>query len=307
MNNQLPQLSNCDPPLVTGYIEIPMQFRDSTLVSINKNESHQVFSGGSQLIPKHPGKRGRPRGTVLSEETKTKISVSRKGQKLSPAALAKRLSKRPPQPSESPDVVEWTRVLYFAVRRRRKWLPRNVGLETLRKYAKKLARVGPPSDPDAQGAFHAVLALFFQRHRLDWTEGLSLNKYEALVPDDREKFLRIADCARAAEMIPGPGIEKAKYSLKSFIEIAVQVPVTHAVPFVSYILADRDRKERTVRAIFCQETFDYWKGRLRGLVSDLADPDYAEQIRQKIKTIRGSEEVVLPHDEQIRQKIKTIR
>jgi hypothetical protein len=132
-----------------------------------------------------------------------------------------------------------------------------------------------------------MVALFFSRERLDSRKGLSLKKYVELLPHDREKILQIVEAMKATAQIPGRGIAKAAFSVDQFIQVSLEMPRPRRVAerYVDYLLKAPERRERTIRSIFCRSTLEYWKPRLRGLFSDLASPEFYEQLTH-IKTIR---------------------
>ena len=301
--------TNCltQPPLETLVIMISDNYRrgeSNNSLYFNRENSPKLLSG-EQLdnSTKRPGQRGRPRGTPQSEHAKERIRQARLGRSHSQAARDKislsRSGRRSSQPPVPEIIRHWAQFLWFALRRefrrgwRRRWdgkLPRtppNIGRQTINDLAQRIALVGPTTDREAQHVFHAMVALLFTRERLDSRKGLSLKKYVELLPNDREKILRIVEAVKATAPIPGPGIAKAVLSVEEFIEVSLEMPRPRRVAerYVDYLLNAPERRERTIRSIFCRRTFEYWKPRLRGLFSELASPEFYEQLL-RIKTVR---------------------
>jgi hypothetical protein len=167
-------------------------------------------------------------------------------------------------------------------------LPPNIGQRTVVALAAKLMLVGAPEDAEAQQVFNALRVLLFHWRRLDPRKDKkkTLKRYVELLPQDREGMLRVLDSVKATALIPGNGVARENFSIENFITVAVQIPVGNAGEFVQHLLHDPTRTTKTIRAIFCPKTFDYWKDRLRGLVGDLArGVEYREGLNEVFKRI----------------------
>ena len=235
-----------------------------------------------------------PKGVPLSEEIKAKISAARSGQKIS------RPSKRPVSPALDPDVKRWGKYIWLGlkkecfIRRPRNGekahhqIPPNIGKRTVTELAAKLLLVGPPEDPDARHVFAALRVLMFHWRRLDPRKNKkkTLKRYVSLLPSDRDGMLRVLSAVKATALIPGLGVSKENFSVENFLKIAVQIQVGNAEGFVRNALDDPKRHSRKIRSIFCDKTYQYWKARLRGLLGELANPEYRAQVLAKIKTVR---------------------
>ncbi|MGH9891841.1 MAG: hypothetical protein ACREA0_07645 [bacterium] len=221
-----------------------------------------------------PWPKGRPRGPLSPEHL-----------------AATRRKPRPPEPLP-PGVREWSRYLWLALRKRSRGhrLPANIGRGSVEELARRLSLVGWPSDPEAQQMYQATVALLFSRGRLDprTNRRQTLVKYLDLYPDNRSGLLRLLDSVKATAQIPGPGIAKASLSVDNFLRVAVQIPKGNAEEFVRFILGDPSRTKRTIAAIFCPGTFEYWKVRLRGLVPSFGetDDDAAERRKYALSRLR---------------------
>jgi hypothetical protein len=163
----------------------------------------------------------------------------------------------------------------------------NLSQESIIAFSERLSLIGPPDAQDAQVGFQQLQTLIFCRQRLDWSSGESLRKAVDALPTTRPELMRVVAACEAAERIEP--LATARFSLPTFIEAAQKIPTSGVTGFVDRLLGEPTRTNKTIRSIFCSGTVAYWGGRLRGLFPtygyDEGHAAYAEEIRQKIKTI----------------------
>lgn len=223
-----------------------------------------------------PWPKGRPRGPQSAEHVEKR-----------------RMKLQKPKVSLPLEVGAW---IVWVKRAHRVWCRRfhlsgrgnwNLAQESLIAFAERLSLIGDPEAQDAQVAFQVLQKLIFCRERLDWTKGESLRQAVDALPTTRPELMRVVAACEAAEAVEP--LEKARFSLPTFVEAAKRIPADGVAGYVDKLLNEPTRTQKTIRSMFCSATIAYWEGRLRGLFPTYGEDGdraaYSEQIRLKMKTI----------------------
>lgn len=178
----------------------------------------------------------------------------------------RRVAKRPP-----PSVEGWIGYFKKALKIRRL---ANYGSEdTLIRTAGLVAIVGPAGDSKGVEAYQALVSLFLSEHRIkQWAAGLEK------IPANVEAITRLVKSVTAAGTLEP--VERARFGLMTFIEVAIKLPDPKA-----YVEAARSSTHTLIRSAFHPNTLTHIAARYRGVVGDLADTSYRDQISATIKTI----------------------
>lgn len=178
-----------------------------------------------------------------------------------------RLPKRPPAV-----VLQWIEYLRRSLKMRRVYRIQ-ASEESLTRFGGFLALVGPTTDATATKVYSALVELLFSWRRV---QGLAANLSH--LPVTPEGLLRVAEAVLAAGKIEP--VERANFPFNNFLEVASRLP--DAAAYVDVCLKDGFTK---IREIFHPNTFRVTAQRYRGVVGELADPSYRDQVRVKLKTI----------------------
>lgn len=181
--------------------------------------------------------------------------------------MTQRISKKP-----APVVREWLDYLRRALRARRVYRVRS-SEDSLVKFAAYLSLVGPTNSEPAIKVFSALVQLLFSWRRIQ-TIATNLNH----LPIEAAGLQRVAAAVAAAGQIES--LEQAKFPVGNFITVALQLPDAQA-----YVEVCRKDGLAQIRQIFHPNTLKYTSQRYRGVVGDLANPEYREQIRTRLKTV----------------------
>lgn len=178
-----------------------------------------------------------------------------------------RIPKRPPE-----IVTHWVLALNRALLVRRVQHPQ-ISEDALVKIAARLALIGPTAEPKAIEAFHSLVPLL-----LSWRRVKNIFTIEEQLPVEPAGLLMVAASLRAAERVEK--VEAANFPTNNFISVSLQL--TDPGTYRDVCVKD---KLDTIRAIWHPNTLKYVKERYRGVVGDLASPEYRDLVRKKIRTV----------------------
>jgi hypothetical protein len=145
-----------------------------------------------------------------------------------------------------------------------------------------VALVGAPSDADGVRVFNAVIGLLFRRVLPEGKRKQSIASYMSALPKTREGLLKIAELVEAAPILED--LRSASFHFATVVQSALLIPSGNIREYVQYVHDDVDHREKTIRGVFNPRVFKHYEGRLRGLLSPLADPEWAEQL-SNIRTV----------------------
>jgi hypothetical protein len=177
-----------------------------------------------------------------------------------------RIAKNPP-----PVVEGWVVYLKRAIKIRR------VGAlsseDRVVKTAARIALFGSVGEPRSLEIYQALVPLILTPDRIKrWDDVLRQ------LPVDRDGLLNIVKAVRAAGgMEP---FEKAKFDPVYFVKVTSELPD----PF-AYVDVCRRESHKFIRSAFHPNTLEYMKGKYKGVLGQLADPGYAQQVAAKVKTV----------------------
>lgn len=201
--------------------------------------------------------------------------------KQSPAHLAATRRKPRAQTPASSEVSGWVVWVQRAHRRWRRKFPLgrgpwNLSGETILSIAALPAAVGSPADTDAQKVFNAIIALLFRRVLPDGERKQSIASYVRALPQAREGLLKIVELVEAAPILED--LRSATFHFETVVQTALLVPSGNVGQYVQFVHDDATHREKTIRGVFNPHVFKHYEGRLRGLLSPLADAEWVEQL-----------------------------
>lgn len=183
-----------------------------------------------------------------------------------------RRTKNPP-----PVVVQWLEFLRRSLKITRVSRLR-ISEDSLVILAGHIALVGPTTSEVAVQVYQALVKLLFSWRRLQWRKGDSLAGHLRLLPTSTEGLHRLAVAVEAAGAVES--LERTNFPIQNFIAVALQLTDP-----VAYIEVCRKDGFEHIREIFHPNTLKAVAQKYRGVVGDLASPEYRRQISLKIKTV----------------------
>lgn len=181
--------------------------------------------------------------------------------------MTERISKK-----SAPVVREWLDYLRKALKARRVYRVK-ASEDCLVKFAAYLALVGPPNNEAATKVFAALVQLLFS-----WRRSQSLATNLNHLPVEAAGLQKVAAAVVAAGNIEP--FEKSKFPVANFIAVALELPDAKA-----YVEVCRKDGLSQIRQIFHPNTLKYTSQRYRGVVGALANPEYRDQVRTRLKTV----------------------
>ncbi len=205
---------------------------------------------------------------------------------LSPEHLRKTRRRTPPPILLPPEVMAWWTFVHYSIRLRRWWI-KNVDEVQITELSAKLAVQGPPTDPNLWKLYDVVIPVVLANSRL---RGRSFKMNVGLLPTDKSamRWLYLGEAAeKAFKEIYGP-LLKQQFKIEDFATAAAMCPSAKAAQLhFSRCLSGPDALANPKPAtVLTPGAMDWSRNRFRGAFNEYYEGDYAEQVRQKLRTIR---------------------
>lgn len=180
--------------------------------------------------------------------------------------ITRRIGKPP-----SPEITQW--IAYFKKAAKFHRVGRYGGEDLFVLTAARVALVGPTNDDKAIGVYQALVALLFPSTRVaQWASAVHR------LPGTREGILHLTKSVKAAATLEP--VMKAKFPLMNFLTVEAQIKDPRG-----YVEGCRLERIKDIKGAFYGPTLEYLRPRLRGVIGDLASPEYMAEVISTIETI----------------------